>query len=94
MEKKGETWIICKNEDCFKQQGGTIDAPRQGGKFTSSKLSLSKVPEVYALAEGLLDSFKAKRNNPSTLQGIALTIDQELQAVESFFKTISGGFKE
>lgn len=86
MQKDGEKWIICKDESCFKQQGGTVDEPKQKGKFTPSRLPLSKAPEVYAQAELLLNQFKEKRGN--------IPIEIEAQFVESMFKTLSSSYRE
>jgi hypothetical protein len=85
MEKKGETWIICKNEDCFTQQGGTIDAPRQGGKFQSNKIPISEVTRIFNLATELTNPYKSLHQN--------ITPETEAQFMESIFKTVSGNFK-
>ena len=103
MEKAGDKWITCKDEDCFKNQGGTIDAPKtQGGRFTSSKLPLSKAPEVYAMAEGFLGQFLGKRSeivgadgfDQEVAQAPEMPISEQAVFIESMFRTLSQNFKD
>lgn len=87
MQKNGDNWIICKDEPCFKQQGGVLDPPKQqGGRFASSKFQLSEATEVYNLAQSLTESYK--KTHPD------LTPEIEAQFMESMFKTLAGSFKK
>ena len=109
----GNTWIKCSDKECFESQGGKIS--EGGGKkpFVSQKFPITEVPQIFCLAETLLDSFKTKRHliqtasNTFNVNGTSetittdlniekfepLTTSEELQAVESFFKSILGGCK-
>lgn len=93
MQKKEDgSWFSCHNLECFKSQGGTVEEKKSfGGKpFASSKFPIKDVPEVFTMAETLLDTFKTKRN---ANENEKLTIAEELQAIESFFKSILTGCK-
>jgi hypothetical protein len=93
MQKKEDgSWFSCHNLECFKSQGGTVEEkkPFGGNRFTSSKFPVGDVPQIFALAETILDSFKKKHN---ANENEKLTIGEELQAVESFFKSILTGCK-
>ena len=102
MEKAGDKWVICKNEDCFHNQGGTISPPKQqGGRFTSSKLPLSKAPEVYAMAEGMLTQFLEKRGekgadgfDQEVTVPAEMPINEQAVFIESMFRTLSQNFKD
>lgn len=95
MQKKDDgSWFSCHSLECFKSQGGTVEEKKSfGDKFTSSKFPIESVPEVFALAEELLYSFKKKRGIQHDGNTTKLTLAEELQAVESFFKSILGGCK-
>jgi len=109
-------WIISPHEECFKKLQENPELGKKqstgGGRFTSSKFPVGDVPQIFELAETLLDSFKNKRNlstvttastidfnnsNNSTIINVEkfepLTTAEELQAVESFFKSILTGCK-
>jgi len=86
MQKNGDSWAICKDEHCFKGQGGTIDPPKSGNRFTSSKFSISKASEIFNIALSFTESYKKTHPN--------LSEETEAQFVESIFKTISGSYKE
>lgn len=103
MEKAGDKWVICKNEDCFHNQGGTISPPKQqGGRFTSTKMPISKAPEVYAMAEGMLTQFLAKRAevvgadgfDQEVAQAPEMPINEQAVFIESIFRTLSQNFKD
>lgn len=106
MQKDGENWIICIDEKCFKQQGGTLDAPKAKGQFVASKHKLETHSAIFEMAEGLLAKFYEKRKEKVISEvgeegyqkilldgGIMLTVEQEAQVIESFFKTLSGSYK-
>jgi len=107
MQKDGENWIICKDEECFKQQGGTIEAPKpKGGQFTSQKHKLETNGAIFEIAEGLLAKFYEKRKvtgidfgnqgtdaTATTDVMPKLSLEQEAQFIESMFKTLSGSYK-
>ena len=98
MQKKDDgSWFSCHSLECFKSQGGTVEEKKSfgggGGKFTSSKFPITDAPKVFDMAETLLEAFKIKRGAHHSASNNKLTIEQELQAIESFFKTLSGGFK-
>ena len=96
MQKKDDgTWFSCHNLECFKSQGCIVEEKKSfgGGKFTSSKFPITDAPKVFDMAETLLEAFKIKRGAHHSASNNKLTIEQELQAIESFFKTLSGGFK-
>jgi len=95
MQKDGENWIICKDEECFKQQGGTIEAPKpKGGQFTSQKHKLETHVPIFEMAEGLLQKFYEKRKVTGEYPvENKLTVEQEAQFIESMFKTLSGSYK-
>ncbi len=82
--------VICKNEDCFTNQGGKPYIPKSSGtgKFTSSKFPITKSVDLYGIAEVLLATFLAKRESGT------LDIGQQAIFIESMFKTLSSGFKE
>ena len=93
MQKKDDgTWFSCHNLECFKSQGGVLEEKKSfgGGKFSSSKFPIGDAPRVYEMAEVLLWEFKKTRNSD---QDTKLTTAEELQAVTSFFDSLSGGFK-
>lgn len=86
MQKDGDKWIICIDEECFKQQGGVIEEKKQGfNKFSSSKFQLSEASQIFNIAMELTTSFK--KNHPN------LSIEVEAQFLESMFKTLAGSFK-
>lgn len=76
---------ICKNEDCFKNQGGKPFVPK---KFTSSKFSITRADELYDMAEGFLTKFMSKRPNQP------INPEQQAIFIESMFKTLSTSYKE
>ena len=96
-EKKDDKWLGCTDFECFKKQGGDPNPASKsgGGKFTPNKHPISKATEIYNLAEGLLESFKKART--ITTDGIStppdLSASDQLIAIESFFRTLSGNFK-
>lgn len=81
---KDGKWIKCKDEECFKQQGGEIKEKSQG-KFTSNKFPITDATKIYNLAEELTNSFIQKNNG--------LPVEIKAQFFESMFKTLSGNFK-
>ena len=73
--------------DCFLAQGGSKDpAEKKNGKFTSSKFKLSQVEEIFDLSCTLVEKACTKRK-------IALSSNEQMIAVESIFRTVSGNFK-
>jgi len=105
--EQNKKWIISPHEECFKklQENPELGKKQNTSRpFQSSKFPIDDATKIFNLAESLLESFKNKRglyvpntSSPTTVcpkpYFDPLTIEQELQAVESFFKTISGGFK-
>lgn len=87
--------------------GSVHDCPnrtpkQQGGRFTSSKLPLSKAAEVYAMAEGMLTQFLEKRATPIGADGFdqevaqapEMPINEQAVFIESMFRTLSQNFKD
>jgi len=87
-------WIASPHEECFKKLQENPELGKQNKKpFVSQKFPIGDVPKVFALAETLLDAFKKKYGIQHDASTSKLTIEQELQAIESFFKTLSGSYK-
>lgn len=91
--EENKKWIISPHEECFRklQENPELGKKeKQFNRFSSSKFPIGDAPKVFAMAEVLLGGFKKTRNSDENTK---LTTAEELQAVESFFKTLSGGFK-
>ena len=89
-------WITSPHEECFKklQENPELAELTYTKKpFVSQKFPITEVPQIFCLAETLLDSFKTKRGIQHEASTTKLTIAEDLQAVESFFKSILGGCK-
>lgn len=85
MDKQGNNWIICKDEECYKRQGGSpIEQKQGGGKFQSSKFKLEQVQVIEEFVYKLMDNFDKKY--PDKLK------DPDVM-FESLFRTVSGNFK-
>jgi len=93
LSKVNDSWVKCTDKECFTQQGGKVFEGGTKKPFVSQKIPLENAPKVFALAETLLESFKTKRGIQHTASPNKLTEEQELQAIESFFKTLSGSYK-
>lgn len=96
-DETNKKWIASPHEECFKKLQENPELGKKekqfNNRFTSSKFPVGDVPKIFLLAETLLDSFKKKRGIQHDASQSKLTSAEELQAVESFFKSILGGCK-
>ena len=87
-------WIASPHEECFKKLQENPELGKQNKKqFVSQKFPIGDASKIFCLAEELLESFKKKRGLQHDASQSKLTMPEELQAIESFFKTLSGGYK-
>jgi len=93
LSKVNDSWIKCVDKECFIQQGGKVFEGGSKKPFVSQKFPIGDHKKVFEKAEALLDSFKKKREKDHGENIAKLTIAEELQAVESFYKTLSGSYK-
>lgn len=102
MQKDGDKWLICKDETCWKQQGGTLDTPKDGKKFTPTKFPIADFPKLVSLAEAQLESFLNKRlevikrqegiNAPSDKYQL-MSVSEQAIFVESMVRSMVTGCK-
>lgn len=95
MQKEGDKWLICKDEECFKQQGGTIEEKKSGGKgYYKHPLQNSK--GFADVAEKIIEEYIKKRVDHSDQTPTMLNISADAQTVmfTSIFNTLSAYYKE
>jgi len=68
------------NHNCEKQTTLATSS-----KYTSNKIPMEKATEIYMMAVSLMVLFEEKYGEVS--------IEQKLQGIESFYKTLSGSYK-
>ena len=101
----GATWIICKNEACYKQQGGrAIESKDSKPRFTPTKFPIQDFPKLVNMAELQLESFLKKRkteyeNNPAELAAgevnmwTLLSVAEQAMFIESMVRSMVTGCK-
>ena len=85
-------WITSPHEECFKklQENPELGKEKkQFNKFSSSKFPVTDVIKILELSFACYNAFEKKYK----IEGEKIPFETKLQGVESFFKSITGGFK-